>query len=136
MSPNSGYNSELTNAIPKPIPARGFTLIELLVVVAIIALLIAMLLPAVRSAGPAAVRSQCINNLKQVALALYNYEDEYKTLPPAYTVDANGRPLHSWRTLILPYLEQGPLYRTIDLAKPWDDPANSEALKTALPVYH
>ena len=45
----------------------------------------------------------CVNNLKQIALALHNYEEVYKVLPPAYTVDAQGRPLHSWRTLILPY---------------------------------
>ena len=51
----------------------------------------------------------------------------YKALPPAYTVDADGRPLHSWRTLILPYLEQEPLYQTIDLSKPWNDPANAKA---------
>ena len=56
-------------------------------------------------------------------------------LPPAYTVDAKGRPLHSWRTLILPYLEQEPLYQTIDLSKPWNDPANAKALETSLPVF-
>jgi prepilin-type processing-associated H-X9-DG protein len=56
-------------------------------------------------------------------------------LPPAYTVDAKGRPLHSWRTLILPYLEQSALYASIDLAKPWDDSANAKALATAPPVY-
>ena len=59
----------------------------------------------------------------------------YKALPPAYTVDANGRPLHSWRTLILPYLEQEPLYQTIDLSKPWNDPANAKASETVLPVF-
>ena len=53
-------------------------------------------------------------------------------LPPAYTVDAEGKPLHSWRTLILAFLEQEPLYRKIDLSKPWDDPANKEAFDTSL----
>ena len=56
-------------------------------------------------------------------------------MPPAYTVDAKGRPLHSWRTLILPYLEQEPLYQTIDLSKPWNDPANAKALETLIPEY-
>ncbi len=56
-------------------------------------------------------------------------------MPPAYTVDAKGRPLHSWRTLILPYLEQEPLYQMIDLSKPWNDPANAKALETSLPVF-
>ena len=104
-------------------------------VLGIIAVLIALLLPATRSAGPAARRAQCTNNLKQIALALHNYEQAHKALPPAYTVDARGRPLHSWRTLILPYLEQEPLYQTIDLSKPWNDPANAKALETALPVF-
>ena len=73
---------------------------------------------------------QCANNLKQIALALRNYESVYHALPPAYTVDAEGKPLHSWRTLILPYLEQQALYDKIDLSKPWDDPANKEAYET------
>lgn len=115
---------------------RRFRLIELLWVVAIIAVLIALLLPAVRSSRFAARRAQCVNNLKQIVLALRNYEYDYKAFPPAYTVDARGRRLHSWRTLILPYLEQEALYRTIDLAKPWNDPANARALETPLAVYH
>jgi prepilin-type processing-associated H-X9-DG protein len=68
-------------------------------------------------------------------LALHNYEQDYKALPPAYTMDANGRPLHSWRTLILPYLEQKSLYETIDLSKPWNDPVNATASATKLAVY-
>jgi hypothetical protein len=63
------------------------------------------------------------------------YEQAYNALPPAYTVDAKGRPLHSWRTLILPYLEQETLYQTIDLAKPWNDPANAKAAATSLGVF-
>ena len=126
---------EFSAPIIKPSSVRGFTLNELLVVVGIIAFLIALLIPATRSARPAARRSQCANNLKQIALALHNYEQAHKALPPAYTVDAEGRPLHSWRTLILPYMEQEPLYRTIDLSKPWDDPANAKALETVVPVY-
>src|SRR3954447_23791061 len=136
MSTSFEYDPEFHDTIPKPISARGFTLIECLVVMAILALLIALLLPAVRSgAGPAVRRARCVNNLKQIAMALHNYEQEHKALPPACTVDAQGRPLHSWRTLILPYLEQEPLYRTIDLSKPWDHPANAKAREAALPVF-
>jgi prepilin-type N-terminal cleavage/methylation domain-containing protein/prepilin-type processing-associated H-X9-DG protein len=114
---------------------QAFTLVELLVVIGIITVLIALLLPAKRGAREAARRSQCTNNLNQIAVALLNYADVYHALPPAYTVDADGKPLHSWRTLILPYLEQKSLYDKIDLSKAWDDPANVEALKTVLPVY-
>ncbi len=132
MPTNVEDRPEFKVARRKPSPGRGFTLIELLVVLAVIALLIALLIPASRSARPAARRAQCVNNLKQIALALYNYEQTYKVLPPAYTVDASGKPLHSWRTLILPYLEREPLYRTIDLSKPWNDPANARAFETSL----
>ncbi len=78
----------------------------------------------------AAHRTQCKNNLKQIAMALESYADYYGSLPPSYTVDANGKPLHSWRTLILPYLDQRALYDKIDLGKAWDDPANFEAFTT------
>ncbi len=135
MSANFEKDPEFNDVIPKPCSGRRSRLVEVLVVLSIIAPLVALLLPATRSAGPAARRAQCTNNLKQIALALHNYEQAYNGLPPAYTVDAKGNPLHSWRTLILPYLEQEPLYRTIDLSKPWNDPANAKALETSLGVF-
>jgi prepilin-type processing-associated H-X9-DG protein len=135
MSANFENDREFNDAIPKPSRGRRFRLVELLAVLGIIVLLIGLLLPATRSARPAARRSQCVNNLKQIALALHNYEQAYKALPPAYTVDAQGRPLHSWRTLILPYLERDDLYRTIDLSKPWNDPANAKALEASPGVF-
>jgi prepilin-type processing-associated H-X9-DG protein len=136
MSAPFDADPEFHGPAPRPKPRPGLTLAELLVMVAIIAVLIALLLPAVRSgAGPAVRRAQCTNNLKQIALALYNYEHEHHALPPAHTVDASGRPLHSWRTLILPYLDQEALYRTIDLSKPWSDPVNAGALQTPISVF-
>jgi prepilin-type processing-associated H-X9-DG protein len=116
-------------------PPRKITLLNALAVIGIIGLLIGLLLPAVRTARPAALRAQCTNNLKQIALALSSYESVYSALPPAYTVDAAGQPLHSWRTLILPFLEEQALYATIDLSKPWNDPANAKARATAVSVY-
>src|SRR4051812_4855410 len=135
MSAPSEDRPGFHDTILKPTPARAFTLIELLVAVAIIALLIALLLPATRSSRPAARRAQCVNNLKGIGLALHNYELAYQCLPPAYTVDAAGKPLHSWRTLILPYIDQKRLYKNIDLSKPWDDPANKVALETNVRLY-
>lgn len=87
-------------------------------------ILVALLLPAVQAAREAARRAQCGNNLKQIGLALHNYHEVYKSFPPAYTVDEGGRPLHSWRTLILPFIEQAALYSQIDLNEPWDSPHN------------
>ncbi|GAC1475269.1 MAG: DUF1559 domain-containing protein [Isosphaeraceae bacterium] len=135
MSAGFENDPEFHDSTPKPSSRRRFTLGKLLLVVAFIGVLIAMLLPLSRSAGPAARRAQCVNNLKQIALALHNYESDHKGLPPAYTVDANGRALHSWRTLILPYLEQKSLYEKIDLTKPWNDPVNATASGTRLVVF-
>lgn len=116
--------------------AFRFRLVELLVILGVIAILIGLLLPARRGSTEAGRRAGCSNNLKQIALALENYEREFGALPPAYTVDADGKPLHSWRTLILPYLEQRALYDRIDLSKPWDDPANKEAYDINIHTYH
>ena len=113
----------------------GFTLVELLVVIAIIGVLVGLLLPAVQAAREAARRMQCSNNLKQIALPMHNYESTYRSLPPAYTVDENGTPLHSWRTLLLPYMEQQALYQKIDLTKPWDHPENAAAYETRVSIF-
>jgi prepilin-type N-terminal cleavage/methylation domain-containing protein/prepilin-type processing-associated H-X9-DG protein len=102
-------------------PRRAFTLIELLVVIAIIAVLIALLLPAVQSAREAARRMQCVNNLKQIGLAIHNYHSTNGVFPEGSAINACGEAnafgwYASWAdnqsalSLLLPYLEQGPLY--------------------------
>jgi hypothetical protein len=103
-------------------------------VLSAIVIVVIGLLP-VHRGREAARRTQCKNNLKQIALAFHNYHDKYESFPPAYTVDEKGDRLHSWRTLILPYLEQQNLYAKIDLSKSWDDPVNAEALTKAPAVY-
>jgi hypothetical protein len=95
----------------------------------------ALLLPAVQAAREAARRTQAANNLKQVMLALWNYENTHKTFPARAIVDKNGKPLLSWRVAILPYIEQRALYERFKLDQPWDSPHNRELLKMMPQVY-
>ncbi|MFN3149383.1 DUF1559 domain-containing protein [Bremerella sp.] len=107
-------------------------IIILVVVFGVMALLctgvaVAILLPAVGQARLAAQRMQSQNNLKMIGLALHNYHDTYGTFPPAYIPDENGKPMHSWRVLILPFVEAGPIYDQYDFSQPWDSPTNMQA---------
>lgn len=137
----SDVNPPVVQAPPKK-PNTGMIIAIVLSVIGVFLLLVCagivfgLLLPAVNSQKVAAKRMQCSNNLKQIALAMHNYADEYKRFPPAYTTDAAGRRLHSWRTLILPYLEERALYDSIDLNKPWDDPVNQHAASTSLAFFN
>ena len=88
----------------------GFTLIELLVVIAIIAILIALLVPAVQKVRAAAARTQCVNNLKQLGLGMHNFHASYKVLP--YCRTGGHSYDHTWFVILLPFIEQGPLYTT------------------------
>ena len=106
-------------------PAR-FTLVEFLVVIAIIGVLIAVLSPAAQRPSEPARRMQCGYKLHQIGIALQNYHETYGSLPPAFTVDKNGRSLHSWRVLLLPFLEQRDLYEKIRLDEPWDSEYNQQ----------
>ena len=114
---------------------RGFSLIELLVVIAIIGVLVALLLPAVQQAREAARRSQCKNNLKQLGLALLNYHDTANTFPPGWIAatpgvghDKSGLNGFGWGTLILPYVDQGPLSGKFNPSLRINDPASNKAL--------
>jgi len=98
-------------------------------------ILVALLLPAVQAAREAARRSQCVNNLKQIGLAMHNYQDTYGVFPPAMTTDPDGKPLLSWRVLLLPFLEQQALYEQFKHDEPWDGPSNKPLLAQMPKVY-
>lgn len=123
---------------------RGFTLIELLVVMAVIATLVALLLPAVQQVRESSRQTQCRNNLKQFGLALHSYHDAHGVFPPSSTNDVEQggwigdplrRHLHSWSHLILPQLDQGPLYEQMDFRLPAFHPRNHAVAATQLAVF-
>ncbi len=110
---------------------RGFTLIELLVVIAIIAILIALLVPAVQKVREAASRTQCLNNLKQMALGLHGYHDANKALPPA----CNPKNLLAFHVYILPYVDQTPAYDGFNFAAPYSNATNISQGLIVVPPY-
>jgi prepilin-type N-terminal cleavage/methylation domain-containing protein/prepilin-type processing-associated H-X9-DG protein len=120
----------------------GFTLIELLVVIAIIAVLIALLLPAVQAAREAARRAQCINNLKQMGLALANYHDSLGAFPSGYVTsskyidgESDVAPGWGWGSMILPQLEQPAVFASINFTMPIQAPANTTSSRVILRTY-
>ncbi|AMV19149.1 DUF1559 domain-containing protein [Planctomyces sp. SH-PL14] len=119
---------------------RGFTLIELLVVIAIIAVLVAILLPAVQQARAAARSTQCKNNLKQLGLAVHNYESTMGCFPPGrltYSTPAapGGQTTNGYLAFILPYVEQANLYNRYDYDKGCFSIDNQPVLSTVIPTY-
>src|SRR3954447_8868074 len=129
----------------------GFTLIELLVVISLIGVLVGLLLPAVQGAREAARRAHCVNNLKQIGLALANYESALGVFPPAFLGDPNAVgsaygvgypdgnmttvPGFAWGTLLLPYLEQQPLYAGVNVNLPCWAPDNTTSARTKLSLF-
>ena len=103
--------------------------------VCVVGILIALLLPAVQGARESARRMQCRNNLKQIAIALHNYHDVYGTFPPAYIPDTTGKPMHSWRVLILPFIDQMPMHDAYDFSQPWDSLENLAVTRNTPPVF-
>lgn len=133
------------------VDSRGFTLIELLVVIAVIGVLVGLLLPAVQAARMSSRRMQCVNNLKQIGLALSSYESAVGCFPSAYVSDpkavgsafgvsypdggANTLPGFAWGMLILPFIEQSPLYASFNVNLPCWAPDNSTSARTKVAMF-
>lgn len=116
---------------------HGFTLVELLVVIAIIGMLVALLLPAIQAARESARKSSCRNNLRQVGVAMHNYESARGKLPPGYLHAAGnqGNALgYSWGAMLLPFMELQSMYDTFDFKKPIYDNMNAAVREIHIPT--
>ena len=114
--------------IPDPEPFDVWRLIvRTVVVIGCLFVVGALIFPAIQRPNRG-VRSPCKNNLKQIGLALHNYHDTYKSFPPAFVLGPDGKPWHSWRVLLLPFLEEQPLAEKYRFDEPWNGPNNSKLL--------
>ncbi|TWT32490.1 Type II secretion system protein G precursor [Posidoniimonas corsicana] len=117
----------------------GFTLVELLVVIAVIGVLIALLLPAVQSARESSRRAACQNSLRQVGIAIVNFESTQNRFPAGKKwSSARSNPNsfdYSWSSFILPHLEEGAIYREINFSRAATDPENIQAASQLIPAY-
>jgi prepilin-type N-terminal cleavage/methylation domain-containing protein/prepilin-type processing-associated H-X9-DG protein len=127
--------------MPRPNRRRALTLIELLVVIAILAILLGLLIPAVQKVREAANRSNCANNLRQLALAIHNHANSVGGFEPSRAVIVQLTPTTSttivtnWGALILPEIEQGAVAQIYNTSRNFNDPANAQAVQTNLSVY-
>ena len=139
--PSSEADSPLSDASVPPKHKGGHgCLIAILLALLVVGILIALLLPAVESAREAARRCSCNDHMKQIVLAMHSYQEQYKCFPPAFIADKNGKPMHSWRVLLLPYLCGNEFYEQYRFDEPWDGPHN-RALAAKMPsiyqsLYH
>lgn len=144
-------DSQVLYRIEKYRLRQAFTLVELLVVIAIIGILVGLLLPAVQAAREAGRRMQCLNNLKQLALGIANYESSLKLIPPAYVTNTridgnihgvncadqyrNSTPGWAWGAMLLPYIEQSSLHQSIRFDLACWDPINAQVVKAPVPTF-
>jgi prepilin-type processing-associated H-X9-DG protein len=147
QSSPSDFGNKRPLSPPKParepfLSTRGlklaFLLIGGMILIDVISMLLALLLPSVEAAREAARRINCNNNLKQLGQAMLVYRDKHGSFPPAFVADRNGKPMHSWRALLLPYLERASESpgAQCNFDEPWDSPGNRQVTDVSLSCFY
>lgn len=130
LPPGRARRSSASFAVVAAVVAGG------LLAIATIALLLFMVVfPAVANVRSSSHKNECAKNLRRITLALHQYEAKYGSFPPAYLADAQGKPMHSWRVLLLPFLGYEHVYRQYNFAEPWDGPRNMSLRRAMPPEY-
>jgi hypothetical protein len=109
-------------------PPFQFRLVHLFVALATLGVVLGISVPIIRAIRRAEMQSASVMNLKQIAIALHNYHDTYRQFPPAYQVDATGKPVHSWRAAIMTFAEKSTFMLDYKLDEPWNGPSNSRLI--------
>jgi prepilin-type processing-associated H-X9-DG protein len=117
-------------------PMKRLTAVELLVLTVVIGTLAALLLPSVQVVRESSRHGECMNNTKQLALALLSYEAKTGALPPAFIESSTGQPLLSWRVLVLPFVDRKDVFELFDLHEAWDNPVNSKSSSASIELFH
>ena len=129
------FREETRKAALSPVRrAAGFTVLELPVTLAVAGTLLATILPALSAAREVARRVECTHHLKQIGLALHNYEESFRCLPSGWQWEATGQSAYGWAVPLLPYVDQGPAYSQIDRNLPVSDPGNAAAREIRLAI--
>src|SRR5262245_49501710 len=116
--------------------AKPKTLVDWLWLIGAVLLFLILLLPAFQEARESSRAGWCHHNMRNIALAVVNYDKTHVALPPALTVDGNGKPIHSWRSLILARLDRADLYESLEFDNGWwDSTANRKVTSTAMDVF-
>jgi hypothetical protein len=125
------------HAVPSGRPRTIILLVvgSILAASLVFSFVVTLVFPSFRVVGDVIHKSQCRSNLRRIAEALRQYEIQHGSLPPAYLPDANGKPMHSWRVLILPQLDERGLYERYDFNEPWDGPKNSQLARSMPEVF-
>lgn len=118
---------------PSACQRSGMTVLEVLVTLGVISTLVSLTLPAVQASREAARRTQCVNQLKQIGLALQSYHEQWSCLPSAWQFERTGNSQFSWNVPLLPWLEQSAVYRQVDRSRRLDDAANLSSRGTLIP---